>query len=415
MKKGFLPLMVLLFVYADIVSGQTTRQPALIVMNNGDTLHGWIDYKGWERNPGVISFRYDSLSSNSTTYGVADLRYFEIASVEAYERATIKQEVPGLATPQGLVGQGAGADSLIAKTVFLRLLVKGNRISLYKWNENKECFYIRETGGDLEELVLQINSNDNTIAPIPLYKGTLKIHAVKYDLASLSPAIDNAGYDEHDLTKIVTSINGASNSVLYTTYVIHNKVHWFVGGGAGVSGLTISGDKSYLGQIAFKKTVVAPYVLLGFDYLFSNGVGPWGMRLELAYSSASYKATGTATETSLDHVTYIFQQNNFAPSAYVLYHFFNQPRLKIYCAVGVGANFASYPKNTYQETFPESRTIDNYADLSSFWLSGNLKAGVIFNRKIEAGIVGVYGNYSKEVVYSFDPHTYLFWVGYKFN
>lgn len=243
----------------------------------------------------------------------------------------------------------------------------------------------------------------------------MRVYAVKYGFSSLLPDIDDAGFDRHALAKIIIALNGASNSIAYTSPAIRNKPHWFVGGGVGSSGMTISGDHQYLGQVGFKNAVAAPYLLIGFDYLFSQGLGPWGMRLELAYFSATYKATGVSYGTSLDQTTYTLQQNNFAPCAYVLYHFVNRPSFKIYVAPGFGVNFSSYPKNILHDSWPQPLTRDNYADLSSFWLSANLKLGVILNERIEAGAAGIYGNYSKQGVYSFDPHTYLFWVAYRLN
>jgi hypothetical protein len=195
--------------------------------------------------------------------------------------------------------------------------------------------------------------------------------------------------------------------------LLANKLHLFLGVGALVSNLSISGDKSYLGQIAFNKTSISPCFLLGVDYLFSSGVGPWGIRLEASYFSATYKASGVSTGTSLDHINYTLEQRNFSSNGYLLYHFINRHQIRLYAAAGVGANFSSYPQNTYQESFPSSKTTYNYATMNGFWLSGNLKLGVILAHRLELGAATILGNYSKELAYSFDPRTTLFWVGYR--
>ena len=379
MKKSLsaLQLVVFLLIYCGHASGQPSRQPAFLVTNNGDTLHGWIVYRGWEQMPRSIQFSLDSLSKRTVTYSATDLRYCQIAGAEAYEKAIISK------------------DSLTNDTVLLRLLVRGQKLSLYKLGS--EQFFIRARDGAYEEATAF----------------ALNAYAEKYDLSSLFPQINAAGTDESALIKIIITLNGNDRPETFTKPVIANKLHWFFGAGAGISNMSISGDKSYLGQIGFSNPVAAPYLLLGFDYLFSRGVGPWGLRLEVSYFQATYKASGVSTGTELDHINYTLEQHNFSPAAYVLCHFINRRQLRIYAAAGAGANFSSYPQNTYHETFPSSTTTDNYATMNRFWLSANLKLGIILNNRFEVGAATVLGNYSQEEAYSFDPHTLFFWLGYR--
>jgi hypothetical protein len=51
--------------------------------------------------------------------------------------------------------------------------------------------------------------------------------------------------------------------------------------------------------------------------------------------------------------------------------------------------------------------------MNRFWLSANLKLGIILNNRFEVGAATVLGNYSQEEAYSFDPHTLFFWLGYR--
>lgn len=357
---------------------QPSMQRVFLVTNDGDTLHGWIKYMGWERVPRSVDFGPDSLAKHLVTYEVADLRYMAIAGAEAYERAVVSK------------------DSLPSDTVFLRLLIKGQKLSLYKLSS--EQFFVRVKDGDYEQATAL----------------ALKTYAEKFDLSSLFPQIDAAGIDENALVKIVLALNGNAGSSTFTKPVIANKLHWFFGVGALVSTMSISGDKSYLGQIDFNNTAVSPYLLLGLDYLFSSGIGPWGIRLEASYFSATYKASGVSTGTSLDHINYALEQRNLSSSGYLLYHFINRHQIRVYAAAGVGANFSTYPQNTYQESFPSSTTTYNYATMNGFWLSANLKVGVILTHRLELGAATILGNYSKELAYSFDPRTTVFWAGYRF-
>ena len=116
MKKSlsFLQLVIFFLIYCGHSLAQPSRQRVFLVINNGDTLHGWILYKGWEGVPKSIDFSLDSLSKQTITYRATDLRYYQIGRAEAYEKAIIPK------------------DSLTSDTVLLRLLVRGSRLSLYK-------------------------------------------------------------------------------------------------------------------------------------------------------------------------------------------------------------------------------------------------------------------------------------------
>lgn len=126
--KSYLPLVLLFLVQSLSVTAQKSLQSAFVVLDNGDTLRGWVNYKGWERNPRTVTFSRDSLSVHFTTYDISTLRYLEIASTEAYERATIKRTIP---FPKPEADSNRKIDSLVEETVFLRLLVRGKRLSLY--------------------------------------------------------------------------------------------------------------------------------------------------------------------------------------------------------------------------------------------------------------------------------------------
>ena len=53
-KQALLALFILLPVWA---FGQQNFQPAKITTLTGDTLRGFIDYRGWNKNPLFITFK----------------------------------------------------------------------------------------------------------------------------------------------------------------------------------------------------------------------------------------------------------------------------------------------------------------------------------------------------------------------
>ena len=186
MKKSLsaLQLVVFLLIYCGHASGQPSRQRAFLVTNKGDTLHGWIVYKGWEQMPRSVQFSLDSLSQRTVTYRATDLRYCQIAGAEAYEKAIIPK------------------DSLTNDTVLLRLLVRGQKLSLYKLGS--EQYFIRVRDGAYEEATAF----------------ALNTYAEKYDLSSLFPQINAAGTDESALIKIIITLNGNDRPETFTKPVM---------------------------------------------------------------------------------------------------------------------------------------------------------------------------------------------------
>jgi len=323
-------------------------------------------------------------------YTARELRYVEIAGTEAYEKAVLK------------------TDSGLSNPVLLRLLFRGPRLNLYA--HGTDSFFLREKGGDLVRLDV-IPPSDGRNFSSDVYKNVLDLYAAKYGLSDLSARIERMTYSQSDLLRTVQLLNG-SQGRRYTAPVFKNRLHWFLGAGVGVSGLNISGDNLYFNQIKFKNTTI-PYFVAGFDYYLSKGIGPLALRAELSYFSATYKASGVATSTSQDHLTYTFQQRNISPAVYVLYHFINLQRLKVYAAAGIGANFSSYSNNTFQESYPVAATTGNYTNFSSPWVSGNFKLGAIVSKRVEIGVAGIFGDFTRESNYRFDPHTYFCWLAYR--
>jgi len=56
MKYFYLPLLLLL-LFPFFASAQSNYKPGYVVTLPDDTIHGFIDYKEWDKNPEKISFK----------------------------------------------------------------------------------------------------------------------------------------------------------------------------------------------------------------------------------------------------------------------------------------------------------------------------------------------------------------------
>ena len=95
--------------------GQQNYQPANITTLTGDTLRGFINYRGWDRNPRVVSFK-PNLQAPEQLLHPLEIRTFSVSN-ERYAGAQVRIDD----SPQDLDKLSTTALPLYrADTVFLR-------------------------------------------------------------------------------------------------------------------------------------------------------------------------------------------------------------------------------------------------------------------------------------------------------
>ena len=120
--------------------GQQNYQPAKVTTLAGDTLRGYINYRGWDRNPHVVSFKPE-LQAPEQLFHPLDIKGFSVSN-ERYAGARVSAE----SSPQELSNLSTTATpSYRADTVFLRALVAGPK-SLYEYRapNSYTFFYIQQ-------------------------------------------------------------------------------------------------------------------------------------------------------------------------------------------------------------------------------------------------------------------------------
>lgn len=217
MKYSFKALLFVLLV-PFFSMGQANYQRGVVVNLKGDTVHGFIDYRGWENNPGSISFK-PGVSARPVKLTASDTRYFslDIGHLAEYVRyaGPISNDVININQIQ------TGRDtSFKPDTVFLKVLQKGTKLILLSYTDNiKTRFFISRSNADIPgELIYRIynKSNvepgENRTAYENTYKSQLYEAAVKAGVMTpaLKKDIQTAGYSEADIIRLVSKINGIS-------------------------------------------------------------------------------------------------------------------------------------------------------------------------------------------------------------
>jgi hypothetical protein len=118
--------------------GQSKFLTGYVIKPNGDTVHGYVDYRNWSVNPEKISFK-EQLTDDNVVYTCADINGFGVAG-EIYIKATVAINESKSNTNE----LDLSAEVIYYKdSVFLQALIRGTK-SLYRYKNKSvlEQFYI---------------------------------------------------------------------------------------------------------------------------------------------------------------------------------------------------------------------------------------------------------------------------------
>lgn len=141
-------LLVLASLLVEASYSQKNFLPGYIVSITGDTIHGFVDYRNWDKNPKSISFKSSS-GDEIINYPVMGIKRFHVLD-ERYESAIVRAE----SSPYQLDQLGYDKElNFRTDTIFLQAIIEGDKSLYYYKDKNaKEHFYIR-SGAEFELLV----------------------------------------------------------------------------------------------------------------------------------------------------------------------------------------------------------------------------------------------------------------------
>jgi hypothetical protein len=220
-------------------NAQSTRKEGYIVLNDRDTLYGWINYYNWEKNPSSIGFSKDSATKEFITYSKYDIAAVEVTGLDRYYKAIITKDVRPVNTTDQLWEEGI--DSVKADTALLRVLVKGSMLNLYELEDDKTHFFIQKQEGAITELSYKVASrNNSTINIQKIYINQLRSYLANLPASEeIMKKISNSGYTQKSLVPIVIEINKIPGTVAYAVAKGNKKTlsTLFAGAGGGYSSL----------------------------------------------------------------------------------------------------------------------------------------------------------------------------------
>ncbi|HVV56259.1 MAG TPA: hypothetical protein VHC47_13080 [Mucilaginibacter sp.] len=362
---------------------QSNFKPGYIVNLKGDTVHGFIDYREWDKNPRQISFKA-AISSDAEQYTCKKMNAFAVTGSDHYEKhiVAVSTDEIDLNKVNARLDTGYKTD-----TVFLRVIDKGNKLTLYTFRDDlKTRFYLSEAGSDQPfELVYHVylNADLSSANYITRYRTQLQYEAEKLGASNnkLADFITSARYDPDDLSKIVSQINGNSSGRPGSEQ--RSGIRWFAGLKADYNQLK---PEDIIAGPGAKG--IFPEGVAGIDFMPNKNVQLIVLRGEIGFTGAHY-AFSNQTPNQPAYSSSLTQYT-LSAAPQMLFNFYNTDNLKVFIDGGLSFNFSHYSNYGFTYNYGNFGNVSfkNYPPLAKVWVSIPLKAGVVINKKIE-----IFGGY----------------------
>lgn len=403
---------------------QQNYLPGYIVQLNGDTLHGVIDYRNWERNPGKTIFK-KTAGEKESVYLPLDIKTFGVKD-EVYQSAIVQREI----SANNLDNINFDSELyFLTDTVFLQTIVAGAK-SLYFYSDNsgKEQFYIKLNSK--YELLMHKKYKDIQDGPYGKQQVVTENNKYLGQLAfylqacpSIQTNLRGIRYDKKSLENIFLSYYKCTQEKI-TFHKKTEKLSLQIGALAGITITTLhlrSDMYDYLATTNFQQSVnFMPGIF--FDIILPRNNGKWSICNEITLTT--YKMSGRFDIYHNEN----YYTNNYLTIGYSYLNMKNMLRFKypvgkifIYLDGGVSNGYAvhetNYRRKETQFYTPgtmdivESKAILNTAKSEIGYLFG---AGVRFkNYSFEIREERGSGMSNSQEVGSFTNRLY-FLLGYRF-
>lgn len=277
------------FLLSKSCYSQKNYLPGYVVTLTGDTVHGHIDYRNWDKNPRIISFK-PSAGDEIIQYPATGIKKFLVLD-EMYESAIVRAESSPYQFDQLDFDKEL---KFRTDTIFLQALIEGEKSLYYYKDKNaKEHFYIK-SGQELELLVYKkylreedgkdlIKKNQKYIDQLNLYFN---------ECSSIREKVFASEYKKRSLEKLFSLYYQCTNKGV--SFEKKEKVVTEIGLLAGVSMtelrfVSATAQFVYLSAASYKKSVNFSGGFF-FDAILARNQGKWSLNNELFLTS--YKIKG---------------------------------------------------------------------------------------------------------------------------
>jgi hypothetical protein len=371
-----LMLIISCFFVAGVSFAQKNLQPATLINANRDTLHGFIDYRNWEKNPDKIDF-YRSVDSPAASYTPQSIKSFEVSG-EKYTSAAITYDDSPYRTEDL---KEEVIYNYVIDTVFLLTLMQGDK-SLYYFRDvkGKENYFILNKSGF--ELLLykryfkRAENGGITVAQNKKFTGQLQNYL--QECSSIQKKFPELRYNRTDLVKLFQAYYECTNKNENSQNKAFTKQNQFgILAGVSFTKLTYYNGMDYFSEADYPVSTNFSGGVF-YDIVFPRNFGRMSISnqfLYYAYKTESFYNESVTTSIGLNYI----MMNNLARYKFPLNKadFF----IEAGTAVGFGFNETNYQK--FEETSSQRASEQKaFRELSKLYLGVNTGLGFTFGKML---------------------------------
>jgi len=396
-------LLYLLFAIPFVTAAQSNFRKGYVLTNTVDTLKGYVNYRERSVNPTSVQFK-PMTGAKVQTFTLKNSSGYTVDDVERFER----YEVDISMSSNNVSSLSFGPDSSSRRdTVFLKVIQKGENVTLYGYRDNiKNRFYIKEKGAAVPvELVYERYldpDNKGNIITAGKFGGQLLELLIKFNAGTIadSEKIRRIHYEEEDLSKISLLINKQkAEAAVQSKY---SRTRLFAGSGISISNTAYRGDNELANAAATNKSSVSPILTAGMDLFANPAIGKLIYRVELSLVQSKNEISTTTDVQANARLSHTFNQYTAMVVPQLIYNIYNTDPLKIYLGAGFAMSFSKYSNNKssrYNSFRDETTVTENQINFEAFSTSFPFRLGMVFSKRIE--VVAIYMPTSSIANYNF--------------
>lgn len=330
------------FLFQNVYS-QENYLPGYIVSFKGDTLHGFIDYRNWEKNPKKISFK-EKLTDDKVVFFPTEIKAFSVLD-DSYESAIIKTEVSPFKTNELEYNNEVKFEN---DTTFLQAILKGKK-SLYTYTNRlgEQQFYIK-SGSSYELLVykryLKEDHDQTIVSENNKYLGQLSFYL--NDCPSVMSKLSSVKYNLRSIENLFLFYNKCTNSGIdFQKKTEKGSMKVSVVAGISTTSLKFeSGDNRVFIRVVNADMSNSVNVTggLSFNYVLPRNLKKWSIASTLLYTKFKFSDYVKENSYSTTYVSLGFsyiKMLNMARYNYAVGDF------TIFCNAGISFGFAATSTN----------------------------------------------------------------------
>ncbi len=392
--------MIALFLLPLFTLAQSNYKPGYVVTLKGDTLHGFIDYQGWDSNPATISFKSTTNQQKPQKFTVSNISFFNVAGIATYQKQVCAISMDETNTAHLSSNRDT---SFRIDTVFLKILQKGKNVALYEYTDGlKTRFYVSEAPGYVpteliyriyDDMGLATHKEGNTVIENTYLKQLFALANKYYVLDDdLTRTLQSANYAQPDLLGIVSKINNISKAEFAKKYAGDSKVNFYVSAALNITNTSSNPSAPYVIAGGGPHTSYLPAVAVGVNFIPNPNSGTVEFRADLSFADAQFSSSYLLKVSPYVGVKAAFNQLGISLVPQIIFNIYNSDNFKFYLGIGISLNYVNYSNAVFVSQNPSVSVayISNtnpyaFNKVDDTYL---LKAGMQFNKKL-----GIFVNY----------------------